>query len=79
MGLGTEHIHYRPGLAMVRYPGFKGFPDSGKPHVDNGNNSLLPPSQSNRHHGQLNFCFTWKMWMKIKPQHIWSKRRMVKT
>ncbi|HHZ90832.1 TPA: hypothetical protein EYN65_09975 [Candidatus Poribacteria bacterium] len=55
--LGTEHIHYRPGLAMVRYPGFKGFPDSGKPHMDNGNNSLLPPSQSNRHHGQLNFWF----------------------
>lgn len=55
--LGTEHIHYRPGLAMVRYPGFKGFPDSGIPHVDNGNNSLLPPSQSNRHHSQLNFWF----------------------
>ncbi|MEE2619968.1 MAG: hypothetical protein VX677_15255, partial [Candidatus Poribacteria bacterium] len=55
--LGTEHIHYRPGLAMVRYPGFKGFPNSGIPHVDNGNNSLLPPSQSNRHHSQLNFWF----------------------
>ena len=55
--LGTEHIHYRPGLAMVRYPGFKGFPDSGIPHVDNGNNSLLPPSQSDLHHSQLNFWF----------------------
>jgi len=55
--LGTKHIHYRPGLAMVRYPGFKGFPDSGNPHVDNGNNSLLPPSQLDRHHGQLNFWF----------------------
>ena len=55
--LGTEHIHYRPGLALVRYPGFKGFPDSSMPHVDNGNNSLLPPSQSDLHHSQLNFWF----------------------
>ena len=53
--LGTEKIHYRPGLALVRYPGFKGY--SGKPHIDNGNNSLLPPSKSARHHSQLNFWF----------------------
>lgn len=53
--LGTEHIHYRPGLALVRYPGFKG--DSGVAHIDNGNNSLLPPTESDRSYGQLNFWF----------------------
>ena len=43
----THHIHYRQGLAMARYPGFKG--DVGHPHIDNGNNSLLPPTSDQRH------------------------------
>jgi ectoine hydroxylase-related dioxygenase (phytanoyl-CoA dioxygenase family) len=50
---GTHHLHYRQGLAMVRYPGFKG--DSGQPHIDNGNNSLLPLSLADRHHAQIVF------------------------
>lgn len=49
----TDHLHYRPGVAMVRYPGFKG--DSGKAHIDNGNNSLLPPTLSDRRHAQIMF------------------------
>jgi hypothetical protein len=53
--LGTEQIQYRPGLALVRYPGFKGGRDTG--HIDNGNNSLLPPTDSDRTHSQLNFWF----------------------
>lgn len=53
--LGTKKIHYRPGLALVRYPGFKGY--SNKPHMDNGNNSLLPPNELDQSHGQLNFWF----------------------
>ena len=53
--LETEHIHYRPGLALVRYPGFKG--NRGRSHIDNGNNSLLPPTASDHTHAQLNFWF----------------------
>ena len=53
--LETEHIHYRPGLALVRYPGFKGSRD--KSHIDNGNNSLLPPTATDHTHSQLNFWF----------------------
>ena len=49
----TDHIHYRQGLAMVRYPGFKG--DSGEPHIDNGNNSLLPPALAERRYAQTAF------------------------
>ena len=49
---GTHHIHYRQGVAIVRYPGFKG--DQGHPHIDNGNNSLLPPT-SDRRHAQIVF------------------------
>lgn len=51
--LGTDAIHYRPGLGMVTYPGRKGGPF----HMDNGNNTLLPPTESDRHHSQLNFWF----------------------
>ena len=53
--LGTNHVHYRPGISIVRYPGFK----SGvrEAHIDNGNNSLLPPSTSDRSYGQINFWF----------------------
>lgn len=53
--LETEHIHYRPGLALVRYPDFKGGRDTG--HIDNGNNSLLPPTATDHPHSQLNFWF----------------------
>jgi hypothetical protein len=53
--LGTDCIHYRPGLAMVRYPGF----NSGetRAHTDNGNNSLLPPTKSDLSYSQLIFWF----------------------
>lgn len=53
--LETGHIHYRPGLALVRYPGFNGGRDTG--HIDNGNNTLLPPTESDHTHAQLNFWF----------------------
>jgi len=51
--LSTEHIHYRPGLGLVTYPGRK----NGTFHIDNGNNSLLPPTASDHNHSQLNFWF----------------------
>ena len=51
--LGTDQIHYRPGLGLISYPGRKGGPF----HIDNGNNSLLPPTESDRRHSQLNFWF----------------------
>ena len=51
--LGTEHIHYRPGLGLVTYPGRKNTTF----HIDNGNNSLLPPTVSDHRHSQLNFWF----------------------
>ena len=47
--LKTEHIHYRAGCMIARYPGFKGpgvDSDPSNLHIDNGNNSLLPQSQS---------------------------------
>ena len=50
--LGTRSIHYRPGLLMCTYPGRGGM----EFHMDNGNNSLLPPT-SERRHAQLNFWF----------------------
>ena len=50
--LGTQAIHYRPGLLMCTYPGRGGMDF----HLDNGNNSLLPPT-SERRHAQLNFWF----------------------
>ena len=55
--LDSDDIHYRPGLGLVTYPGREAGRD-GKPfHVDNGNNSLLPPTTSDRRHSQLNFWF----------------------
>ena len=51
--LGTDHIHYRPGLGLVTYPGRQGR----EFHIDNGNNSLLPPSSTDHRHSQLNFWF----------------------
>ncbi len=53
--LGTEQIQYRPGLALVTYPGFRGNGDQA--HIDNGNNSLLPPTPEDRRHSQLIFWF----------------------
>ena len=53
--LGTDRVHYRPGGSIVRYPGYKSHVT--RPHIDNGNNSLLPPSESDRSYGQINFWF----------------------
>ena len=53
--LGTEQIQYRPGLGLVTYPGARGGGDTA--HIDNGNNSLLPPTLEDRRHSQLNFWF----------------------
>ena len=55
---GSEHIHFRAGCMIARYPGFKGGgtgSDASALHLDNGNNSLLPPSDSARAFGQLVF------------------------
>ena len=54
----TEHIHYRAGCMIARYPGFQGGGignDAAGLHIDNGNNSLLPPSNNLRTFGQLWF------------------------
>jgi hypothetical protein len=51
--LGTDEIHYRPGLGLVTYPGRKAMPF----HIDNGNNSLLPPTESDHRQSQINFWF----------------------
>ena len=51
--LKTDHIHYRAGVMLARYPGFPG--DGMEPHIDNGNNSLLPPSETAREFGQILF------------------------
>lgn len=56
--LKTEHIHFRAGCMIARYPGFKGpgvDSDPSNLHIDNGNNSLLPQSESAREFGQLGF------------------------
>ena len=56
--LKTEHIHFRAGCMIARYPGFKGGgvgSDAAGLHIDNGNNSLLPPSDTLREFGQLGF------------------------
>ena len=54
----TEHIHFRAGCMIVRYPGFQGGgigSDAAGLHIDNGNNSLLPSSDNLRAFGQLVF------------------------
>ena len=53
--LGTDRIQYRPGLGLVTYPGFRGNGD--RAHIDNGNNSLLPPTLEDRGHSQIIFWF----------------------
>ncbi|MFT5090304.1 MAG: ectoine hydroxylase-related dioxygenase (phytanoyl-CoA dioxygenase family) [Candidatus Latescibacterota bacterium] len=56
--LKTEAIHMRVGCLIARYPGHAGggtgFDDSAL-HIDNGNNSLLPMSESLREFGQIGF------------------------
>lgn len=64
--LGTDEIHYRPGLGMSRYPLDPGLAMEPEPegwadartgaHIDNGNNSLLPPTMDRRH-SQIIFWF----------------------
>ncbi len=49
----TEHVFAGIGPVFARYPGFVG--DTGEPHQDNGNNSLLPPSGSPRRFARLSF------------------------
>ncbi len=51
--LKTDHVHYRAGLMLARYPGFQG--DGDQAHIDNGNNSLLPHSETAREFGQIQF------------------------
>ena len=56
--LKTDHIHFRAGCMIARYPGFKGGgvgSDASGLHLDNGNNSLLPQSQAALEFGQLVF------------------------
>lgn len=56
--LKTDAIHMRVGCLIARYPGHTGggtgFDDSGL-HIDNGNNSLLPYSETHREFGQIGF------------------------
>ncbi|MCJ8329849.1 MAG: hypothetical protein HRT89_20970 [Lentisphaeria bacterium] len=49
--LDNEHVHYRGGNSIVRYPGETLGTDQGW-HIDNVNNSLLPPSDDKRY-GQV--------------------------
>ena len=55
----TDHIHFRPRSCLVRYPGFK-WP-SGSSHLDNGNNSLLPPTDDRTHK---------QIWFWIHPEPV---------
>jgi len=48
--LKTDDVQARTGYMLTRYPGFVSV-DTG--HIDNGNNSLLPMSESAREYGQL--------------------------
>lgn len=50
--LKSEQVFARVGYMLTRYPGFASG-DTG--HIDNGNNSLLPMSESAREYGQLGF------------------------
>jgi hypothetical protein len=52
--LGTDQLHYRPGIGIGTYPGFT---TDDRGHIDNGNNSLLPPASHDRRHSQLIFWF----------------------
>ncbi|MCE9590991.1 MAG: phytanoyl-CoA dioxygenase family protein [Planctomycetes bacterium] len=50
--LKTPDIVARVGYMLARYPGFKSG-DTG--HIDNGNNSLLPMTETHREFGQIGF------------------------
>jgi hypothetical protein len=50
--LKTPDVIFRVGYMLARYPGFVS-KDTG--HIDNGNNSLLPMSETAREYGQLGF------------------------
>ena len=50
--LKTHDVHVRVGCLLARYPGFTSG-DTG--HIDNGNNSLLPMSESAREFSQIGF------------------------
>ena len=56
--LKTHAIHMRVGCLIARYPGHTaggtGF-DNSNLHIDNGNNSLLPMSETLREFGQIGF------------------------
>jgi len=50
--LKTPDVFARVGYMLTRYPGFK----SGDPgHIDTGNNSLLPMTETDREYGQIGF------------------------
>lgn len=55
----TDHIHFRPRSCLARYPGFRC--NSPNAHLDNGNNTLLPPTDD-RTHKQL--------WFWIHPELV---------
>lgn len=58
MWLKTDAIHMRVGCLIARYPGHKGGgtgSDASNLHIDNGNNSLLPMSETLREFGQVGF------------------------
>jgi hypothetical protein len=50
--LKSEQVFARVGYMLTRYPGF---PSGDTGHIDNGNNSLLPMSESHREYGQIGF------------------------
>ena len=50
--LKSDEVFARVGYMLTRYPGF---PSGDTGHIDNGNNSLLPMSESAREYGQIGF------------------------
>lgn len=56
----TDHIHFRPRSCIARYPGFRW--KSPNAHLDNGNNSLLPTTDTDRAYAQL--------WFWIHPESV---------
>jgi hypothetical protein len=59
--LKSEQVFARVGYMLTRYPGF---PSGDKGHIDNGNNSLLPMSDTLREHGQIGF---WIHLEEVRP------------
>lgn len=60
--LETEDIHFRYAHNWVKYPGSSAFPQL---HIDNGNNSLLPPCADKRY-GQIS-C--WYFPEEVRAEH----------